>query len=272
MAKAKKEPTTTEISIIDIQTTTIDVYLLGVSPLVCNAMSLKTRSELLFPSGRKTASDKINLMKHDPIQEFRDSVYRDISVDGATRINFFAAAFKKAMASAAIDLPGVTKTQIGRLVWAQGTYVPIWGVPQLKMSVVRSADMAKTPDIHSHAALPHWATKVTFSFVRPILSQQVLAQLLGIAGLLIGVGDGRQEKGHFSFGQFKLVNNDDPDYLAVVNAGGRAQQDVAFRNPAPFDSETENLFAEFEKRALSKERKITRRQIDNGDDATISAA
>src|SRR5690554_3812590 len=91
----------------------ITVKLIGTTPLYFNAMSAKAKRTLLIGGGKKTAAEKKQL-KHDPQQEFRDSVYRLPS--GPTLLGFPAPGVKGAMATAALETPGVTKTSVQRLI------------------------------------------------------------------------------------------------------------------------------------------------------------
>ena len=202
---------------------------------------------MLLPKGRKTAADRAQSLKHEPLSEYQESVYRALAANSPTRLCFPSGAFKKAIATAALDLPGTKKAEIGRLVSVPTAVFPIWGIPQLLMSVVRSADMAKTPDIRTRAILPEWATIVELSFVRPKLSATSVVNLLAAAGITVGVGDFRQEKGAGSFGSFRIVDPDDADFKRICKAGGRAAQDAALASPEMHDSESEQLFSYFTK-------------------------
>ena len=194
-------------------------------------MQEKAKRELLLPAGRKTAAFKAQNIKHDPIAEFRGSVYRWAGDDHPTRLKFPAPAFKGALASAALEVPGAKKAQIGRLVWVEGFSVDIYGTPELLMSVVRSADIAKTPDIRTRAILPEWCCRLVINYIRPTLTQQALAVLLQWSGLVIAVGDFRQEKGKGSYGQFRLVNEDDPEFRRIVETGSRELRIRRWRQP-----------------------------------------
>jgi len=244
MAKAPAKETA-EISVLQISQGTVKMHIVGNLPFIYNAMSVKAKRELLLPKGRKTAADRAQTLKHEPLNEYRESVYRVLSNTSSTRLCFPTGAFKKAIATAALDLPGTKKAEIGRLVSVPAAVFPIWGVPQLMMSVVRSADMNKTPDIRTRAILPEWATIVELSFVRPKLSATSVVNLLAAAGITVGVGDFRQEKGAGSYGSFRIVEPDDADFKRITKAGGRAAQDAALESPEMYDSETEALFSYF---------------------------
>ena len=235
MAKA---PTTAEIEVIALSTAAVVFHVVGTSPLIFNAMSAKARESLLLGGSKKTVAEKAGTIKHDPPAEYRASVYREIHDKGPTRLMFPTTAFKKAIATAALDVPGAKKTEIGRLAWVAGYSVPVWGTPQIFMSVVRSADMNHTPDIRTRAIVPAWAASFKIHYVKPKLNVDTLQRLLVAAGLICGIGDFRQEKGAGSFGQFRVCAADDAEYVEIVKAGGRKAQDAALVNPQPYDAET----------------------------------
>lgn len=243
MAKATTK--STEIEIVRLKQGEATFCLIGESPFIFNRMAEKAKRELLMPRGRLTSAQKANNLKHNPVEEFRNSVYRDPG-NGPTRLVMKATAFKGALASAATDMPtSVAKAQINRLVYVVGETVPIWGVPRLNMDVVRSADMNKTPDIRTRAKLMEWATVITLRYAEPMLNEHAVGNLLAAAGIQIGVGDFRQEKGKGSHGQFRQVNMDDPDFQRIMRDGGRAVQDEALANPVCSDQDSEELLEWF---------------------------
>jgi hypothetical protein len=190
--------------------------------------------------------ERATTLKHDPLTEYRSSPYLLSNEAAPTAIAILATAFKGAMKTAALDLPGAKKAQIGRLVYVEGDMVGIYGVPQLFMTTVRSADMNRTPDIRTRAILPQWACKLTVTFVQPLMRMQAVANLLGASGFTAGVGDGRPEKGAMSYGQFTIVDKDDPTFLEIVQNGGRAAQLAAIEAPSAYDDETMSLLAWFD--------------------------
>jgi hypothetical protein len=240
-----------QIDILAISGASLTVHVLGTSPLIFHRMSEKAKRELLLPRGRKTAADKASQLKHEPIQEYRASVYRYADDTHPTRLRFPAAAFKSAMATAALDLPGAKRSEIGRLTWVEGADVDIYGVPQLYMSVVRSSDIARTPDVRTRAIVARWACKVRVNFVAPKLTAQGVANLLSAAGVTVGIGDFRQEKGKGNFGQFVLVDEDDAQWREIAETGGREAQDEALANPQPYDEEAREMIEWFESRVVA---------------------
>jgi hypothetical protein len=232
-----------EVIIHEVPTSMDTFYVLGTSPFICNRMSQKAREELLLPKGRKTAAEKATSLKHDPLQEFRASPYLSTRPDSPTLIEALASMFKGAMKTAALDLPGARKTQIGRLVHVIGDRVSLFGVPQLFMSVVRSADMNRTPDVRTRAILPEWCAKVTISYVHSMIRTQSVANLLAAGGVTSGVGDFRPEKGAGNYGSYRVVSEDHPEVRMLMRSAGRDAQEAALAFPRSYDDETDELLS-----------------------------
>jgi hypothetical protein len=232
-----------KIAVESVRTQTIEVGVLGETPLIPHRMADKGLHELLFPRGRKTAADRAISLKHEPLEEYRSAATQ--LPDGPTSLGILATAFKGAMRTAALDMPGATKAEIGRLVYVEGDYIPIYGTPQIFLSVVRSSDPGRTPDVRTRPILPRWAAVVRIRFVVPILTQKTILNLMAGAGLIAGIGDWRPEKGNGSYGQFRLVNLDDPEFVAVLREG-KAEQEAALATPQPYDAESAELLAWFD--------------------------
>lgn len=226
------------LQILAPMTGSVRLCIRGITPFIANAPSEKAKHDLLLPR-KKTAAERAVTLKHVPVEEYRNSIYRNLGDQAATRIFFPVGGFKKAMMSAALETPGATKSSIARLLWIEGMNVDLFGVPQLVMKLVRSADINRTPDIRSRAILPQWAAKLTVTFIKPKLNDQMVVNLMSGAGLMIGVGDWRQEKGSANFGQFEVVSEE--DCADIFNGGGREAQDAALENPAFYDDETLKL-------------------------------
>lgn len=229
------------VNVLRVEQGHVRLNVLGTSPLICNRMSEKARRELLLPAGRKTNAERQSNLKHDPIAEFRASPY--ILPDGPTLIGLMSSAFKGAMGTAALDLPGATKSKIGRLVYVEGDYAGIFGLPKLFMSITRSADMNHTPDVRTRAIIPEWACKLEISFVEPIIKTPAVLNLLAAAGITAGVGDWRPEKGKGAYGRFEIVPDEHPDFVRITTGYGRAVQEQAMLNPESYDSETDELLS-----------------------------
>ena len=249
---AKKAESSVDIQVMEVSRGMIEFLILGQTPMVCNAMSAKVKKDLLMPKGRKNAAEKAGSLKHDPVSEFRASLYKSTGNNAETRIVAPATAFKAALMGAALDFPGATKSQTGRLCYVEDTYIPIYGIPQLMMSVVRSADMNKTPDVRTRAILPEWACRIKVSYTRPIMREAVIVNLVAAAGLTQGIGDWRIQKGSGNFGGYALVGADDPTWNRIIETGGREAQDSAIASPICYDSETEELLSWYDAETIRR--------------------
>lgn len=247
MPTAKKAAEKETVTTIQTSRHEVRYCILGVTPMICNRMSQKAKQTLLLPPpGRKTAAEKASNLKHDPMQEFRDSPYTLREDDAPTYIAQLATAFKKSIMGAALDQPGARKTEIGRRSYVNSSYIPIFGIPEIFMAVTRSADMNKTPDVRTRAILPRWACMLSVTYTVPLVREPDITNLLVTAGQTQGIGDWRVEKGSGNYGQFEVVSQDDPTFLEIVENGGRAAQLAAMEHPATHDNETDELLAWFE--------------------------
>lgn len=243
-----------EIVITEIQQGVAEFYIVGLTPLVYNSMNFHAQAGILFPKGKKTAAQKATTLKHVPLQEYRDSVYRRRDDEtGPTRLVLPSIMFKAATADVAKRIPGSSKSEIQQLVWVNGANVDLYGIPQVYMRPVRSADIKRTPDIRTRAIVPNWCCKVSVTYVQPHLQADTVGKLLAAAGVLNGVGDYRQQKGAGNYGQFQLVNKDDAEFARIVESGGMAAQDFALQNPVPFDHGTEQLWNWFNEQMKTRD-------------------
>jgi len=232
---------TVEMEVGTVERGRVTLWLVGESPIILNRMSEKAKHELLLPPV-KSKSDRRGTLKHDVMAEFAASPYTYPEPTAPTYISQIATSFKNALGTAALRVQGATKTEVLQLTYVVGHQVPIYGTPQMIMSVVRSADINRTPDIRTRTIIPNWATCITITFVKPIVTERAVINLLAAAGVFGGVGDWRPQKGSGDFGRFRIANDDDPELLEIKRTGGRELQLAAMAQPTFYDGETENLF------------------------------
>lgn len=245
MAKAPKTTdTSAEIHITPLKRGSVKLRIIGTQPLFQNRMAEKVKQGLLVGSRKKTRAERQDI-KHDPYAEFRSSA--EILTDGPTALGLRVVAVKASMCTAALETAGITKTSAQRLIFMPGDFVPLYGVPQLRMDPVRSADMARTPDIRTRAFLPLWGAEVEIHYIVPQLSVRSVVTLLCNSGVLVGVGDFRQEKGKGGFGSFRVLGEgeDDEEWSLLVASHGRAAQERALKNPEFADRDTTDLMEFF---------------------------
>lgn len=231
------------ITINPPQTDNATFCVLGRTPLIINRMSEKAKHDLMGVKSKVSVSERNSTLKHDPPAEFRASVHT--SPTGPTRLVFPSAAFKGAMATAAIEAGGMAKTSVNRLCYVEGEAVALFGVPEMFSCIVRTPDIKRTPDVRTRAILREWACFINVRYVKSCISGQALANLLIWAGEIIGVGEFRQEKGKGNYGTFSLVDPTDPKFQSIVAGGGRQAQDDALAAAMPYNDETAELLAWF---------------------------
>ena len=253
MAKPKQDAV---IETVEIKQERIEFCVLGSTPLIMNRLSKKAQEELLLPAKKKNRAAKESSLKTDPYERFRSSP--NTLPEGPTLLAVPGTAFKGAMRSVAIDMPGATKAQIGRLTYIEDVLVPVYGIPKLLLSPVRNADMKRTPDIRARSILPQWAAFVTFRYTRPQLNYDTVARLFGAAGLICGVGDWRPERGSGNYGTWEIVDREDERFREIVKTQGREAQEAAMLRAEPADHETEELLEWFDVEAESRGFKVAK--------------
>ena len=233
-----------EVLIQPLKQSTITVRIVGTTPMYQNWMAAKAKQQLLVGGQKKSKADRAHI-KHQPLQEFRDSA--QILPGGPTALGLNVIAVKAAMATAALETTGgLKKASAQRLLYMPGTFAALYGVPQLKMDVVRSADMNRTPDVRTRCYLPQWGAEITMSYIVPQLSMNSVIALLCNAGMVVGVGDFRQEKGKGSFGSFRVLGDeDDAEWNDLVANHGREMQEAALNDPDYADQDTADLMEFF---------------------------
>lgn len=236
---AKKEDTA-EIRVTPLKRGTAKLRIIGVTPLFQNRMANKVKEGLLTGTHKKTKAERVEI-KHNPKQEFYNSA--EIMMSGPTALGLRVTAVKAAMATAALETAGITKTSAQRLLFMPGDLTALYGTPQLRMDVVRSADINRTPDIRSRAFLPKWGAEIEIQYITPQLSVSSIVSLLCNAGVLVGVGDFRQEKGKGGFGAFRVIGEgeNDEEWADLIKNHGRMQQLKALADPEYADRDTADL-------------------------------
>jgi len=250
MVKVKE---TAAIEIQQISIGRIRCNIVGTSPMIMHRFSKKARGELLLPKGPINRAEKAAHLKHDPVSEFRETIYLNRDDKTPTRVHFPADAFSKALASAALDIPGASKSQMLRLTSVVSTQINIFGIPKMFMNMVRSSDMARTPDVRTRAVFPEWACTIDVEFVSSLIKEKQVINLLAAAGIIVGIGDWRPQKGG-AYGKFRVADDKDEDFARIVKTGGRFLQTQAIANPESLDAETEELLAWFQSEVKAREK------------------
>jgi len=249
----KKAPAIIE----EIQLNTVGYCIVGLAPLIMHRFSAKAKREFLFPSGKKNAQERAETMKHDPLDEYQECFYRNRQYpDSPALFHVPSGAFEKAIAQAAIDIPGAFKAQIERLTSVVSRQIDFYGLPTMSAEMVRDASIKRTPDIRFRPVFNQWACAIEIEFKRDPLTQRQIANLVNAAGKIVGVGDSRPEKGGGSIlgkcGKWRIAGENDPELKEIMANQARAPQQNAYDRPTAYDEETEELLAWFEQEVLRR--------------------
>jgi hypothetical protein len=126
------------------------------------------------------------------------------------------------------------------------------------MAMVRSSDMARTPDVRTRAIFPEWACTIEVSFVSSLIKERQVINLLAAAGIIVGIGDGRPQKG-MSYGKFRVADDRDEEFIRIVKkkkTQGRAAQIKAIADADTYDAETEELLTWFQQEVKNREKVV----------------
>jgi hypothetical protein len=250
MVPKKKEDV---IEIKKLNQSSMKVKIIGTSPYLYHSISDRSAYELLIPKVKsRRLIDRKLIPKHIVDEEYVNSTYRDKRMT-ESYLHLPARQIKAAMRQAAFDSPGTaSKAGIGRLAWVDPEKAPMYGVPQLHLTTVRQSGPARTPDIRTRAILPEWCCEFVVSYFKPHLTSKVVLTLLANAGVLMGVGDWRPEKGG-RMGRFTIVSTDKEQaaWDRIQSTGGREPQyaslhaDCETTFPATYDDYSERLFQHY---------------------------
>ena len=243
MATSKLTAKKDSVEIKPVQMRQFVANLVGEN-LIMHRFSQKAWQELLLPSARTKSHG--GSLKHEPMSEFRNCIYRCRDPQAPTLIHMPNGIVSKAMAAAALDMGGAAKTQIQRLTMIMNPTLHLYGVPELAMHMVRSADMSRTPDVRTRPIFRRWAVpNVVIQYKADPLNDGQMLNLLSGAGQIVGFGDGRQQKGGGPeggpWGCFRVANPNDPELKEIMASGGKAAQQAAWDDPQIFDEDTAEL-------------------------------
>lgn len=200
----------------------MEVTLVGDSPLIVHAWSMKAKKEML---DKQTKTAKGAREAKDPKADFLNSMYR--LADGGH--GFPSVAFKNSAVTAGTSVSGITKVAARQAFHILGEDADINGAfagSVSRVNLVRieggepqmREDMVKvgmgTADLRYRAEYPTWHTKVLVRFNENVLSPAQILNLLNTAGFAVGVGEWRPEKDG-AYGMFHVATEAELTALAA---------------------------------------------------------
>lgn len=206
MAKAQKQE---QIMIPPLKIETLELTLVGDSPLVVHAWSDKAKKMMLDKQMKKAKQGKA---AKDPEQDYIDSLYwiskkpAKPTMDDvkAGTFGFPAIAFKGAAVSACSHVDGMTKVLARGAFHISTDLVEIQGKPKPREDMVRIA--MGTADIRYRAEFTKWRVRLSVSYNVNVISAEQIVNLFETAGFGIGVGENRPQK-NGSWGRFHVARS-----------------------------------------------------------------
>lgn len=191
---AASQTVSVELPPLNIQT--LEVTLIGDTPLITHRWSEKAKKSMLDKQMKKAKQAK---EAKDPEQDFRESLY---ALEDGT-YGFPAIGFKAAAVTACTSIGGITKVAARQAFHVDGEYVVIKGSePEMREDMVRIA--MGTADIRYRGQFFPWWTVLTIKYNANVFSAEQLLNMLNTAGFAVGVGEWRPEKDG-SYGRFHVA-------------------------------------------------------------------
>lgn len=204
---------------------TIQVRVVGDSPLIVHAWSEKAKKEMLGKQQKKASKAK---EVRDTTKEWLHALYvldrngnrmeqfpadMDVLDDTASddevmevvqkyRYGFPMCAFKAAMIDGAFRQGLIAKKTTARgAILLRGEYAVIEGIPTPREDMVRIGGMTKVADLRYRPEFKQWSTVLTIEYLENSVSAEQIFQWLEYGGFCEGVGEWRMSRDG-SFGAF----------------------------------------------------------------------
>lgn len=198
------------VQIDRIDSETIQVPIIGTTPLIVHRFSEKAKRQMLDNmQGKRTPKQA-----KDPEAEYLASFYT--LKDG--RYGFPSVGVKQAMVSATrLFGKDVSMVLVRQTIFVHGEaaedqpLVPIEGDARMREDVVTVGRGGH--DLRYRGEFPEWRADVQITYVKASFTRGSVLTLLDAAGLGVGIGEWRPEK-NGDFGQFKIDETRDVEVLS----------------------------------------------------------
>lgn len=181
-----KQSVTTSVELPKPDLRTIEVVLVGDSPLICHRWAEKARKQMLDKQMKKATAGK---EAKDPERDFRDSLY-DL---GDGRYGFPTIGFKAAAVTACTSIGSMTKVAARQAFHISGEFAVIEGsAPSMREDPVKIG--MGTADLRYRGQFWPWHTTITVRYNANVLSAEQVLNLFQTAGFAVGIGEWRPEK------------------------------------------------------------------------------
>lgn len=196
MAAAPKVTTAIELPRLAIET--IEIPIVGDSPLIVHKFSEKAKKQMLDKQMKKASVGK---EAKDPWRDFVESMYwLDGMPDKPTeedvtngRFGFPAVGFKAAAVTACTSIGSITKVAARQAFHVEGEFIEIKGTPPSMREDIARVGMG-TADLRYRGEFSPWKATLTVKFNANLMSAEQVVNLFETAGFAVGVGEWRPER------------------------------------------------------------------------------
>ena len=187
---------TTTVVLPPLQIETVNVTLIGDTPLIVHRWSEKAKKQMLDKQMKRASAGK---EAKDPERDFRESLY--VLEDGA--YGFPIIGFKAAAVTACTSIGSMTKVAARQAFHVDGEFAIIEGdEPKMREDMVRVG--MGTADIRYRGEFKKWFTTIAVKYNANVMSAEQILNLMQTAGFAVGVGEWRPEKDG-QFGRFHVA-------------------------------------------------------------------
>lgn len=198
----------TAIEIPNLALETIDINLIGVSPLICHAWSEKALRAMADKQQKKAVAGR---KAKEPFEEFAGSLYwlseKPEVINGAAieaaKFGFPAVAFKSAAVDACTSTGAITKVAARQAFHLLGEMVEIVGPPPSMREDVARVGMG-TADLRYRGEFDPWGAIIRVQINASVISTEQVVNLFNLAGFAVGIGDWRPQRDG-PFGRFRVA-------------------------------------------------------------------
>lgn len=204
---------TTTVVLPPLQIETVNVTLIGDSPLIVHRWSEKAKKQMLdkqmkIPTAGKEAKD--------PERDFRESLY--VLEDGS--YGFPIIGFKAAAVTACTSIGSMTKVAARQAFHVDGEFAIIEGdEPTMREDMVRIG--MGTADIRYRGEFKNWFTTIAIKYNANVMSAAQILNLMQTAGFAVGVGEWRPEKDG-QFGRFHVASAQEMQRIGQIRGETKA--------------------------------------------------
>lgn len=201
--------TSTAIELPPLALETVEIPLIGTSPLIVHAWSEKALRAMADKQQKKATKGREAKV---PFDDFVGSLYwlsdkpeavTPEDVDGAT-FGFPAIAFKAAAVTACTSTGSITKVAARQAFHVVGEMVEIVGPPPAMREDVTRVGMG-VADLRYRGQFDPWGVRLRVEVNTAVMSAEQLVNLFSLAGFAVGVGEWRPERDG-GYGRFRVAS------------------------------------------------------------------